>query len=212
MRPIPSMYEHDSNKIVIRTPDVHEGEALLFYFRALFRESSQYMKFSSQFYDEQTKDFQERFIEKFNASERSFVLLAYVGQEIVGHIIIDNYGFERANHRARLVMGLLREYEGIGLGSALLAKAINVAQELGNLTLELQVKSFNHRAIKLYEKFNFEKIGCIRAAACIDDVYHDELIYQYISPVLQLKLQLCSIEQPLKSNADENHPQRLFGR
>ncbi len=211
MRLTPSMFRNDPNTIIIRTPEVHEGEALLSYFRALFHESSQFMKFSSQFYDQQTKDFQEKFIESFNASERSFVLLAYAGISIIGHIIIDNYGFERANHRAKLVMGLLKQYEGIGLGSALLTRAIDAAEQSGNLVLELQVKSFNNRAIKLYEKFNFEKVGCIRAAAHIDDEYYDELIYQYIFPSLQLKLNHSANEQLLDSNANVNHSQRLFG-
>lgn len=51
--------------------------------------------------------------------------------------------------------------EGIGLG--VLEKLIAFARNNGIEQLELEVRSDNERAIHLYEKFGFQKIGTIPA-------------------------------------------------
>lgn len=141
--------------------------------------------FSSNFYDNKNKDYQESFIDGFNKAQQSFVILAFLDDEIIGHIIIENLGFDRANHRANVVMGVLSKIQNKGLGSQLLQYAIEQLNDANILALELQVKSFNLPAIKLYEKYNFFCVGCIHAAACIDGEYYDELIYQYFSPLFK---------------------------
>lgn len=180
-----TIFRLDNNEISLRSPEVFEAELLLIYFRNLFHESSRYLNFPSNFYDAKNKDSQEDFIGLFNKAPHSFVITAFLDKAIVGHIIIDNVGFDRANHRAKVVMGILDEYQNKGLGSRLMQCAIDYLDEAKILALELQVKAFNMSAIKLYEKFNFIEIGRIQAAAYISGEYYDELIYQRLSPTLK---------------------------
>lgn len=178
----------DNNAIVLRTPEVHEGNALLTYFKQLFHESSQFLNFSKDHYDNKGCENQEKFIAQFNSSQQSFVIVAVLYDNIIGHIIVDNYAYERANHRAKMVMGVLEGFQKKGLGSALLKYALEHLEQANISSLELQVKSYNLKAIKLYEKFEFRCIGSIRAAAYINGEYIDEYFYQKLSPLLKTKL------------------------
>jgi ribosomal-protein-alanine N-acetyltransferase len=56
-------------------------------------------------------------------------------------------------------IGVSKKYQKLGLGSFLLDKLIGKALELECFTIYLEVRISNLPAIKLYEKFKFEKIG-----------------------------------------------------
>lgn len=184
-----TIFKVDHNEIVLRSPEIFEAGQLLTYFRNLFHESSHYLNFPSDFYDAKNKDHQENFIDLFNKANRSFVVTAFLDDEIVGHIIIDNLGFQQASHRAKVVMGVLNKVQNKGLGSQLLQYAINHLDEANILALELQVRVHNLPAIKLYEKCNFVRIGHIQAAAYIDGEYVDEFVYQRLSSTLKETLE-----------------------
>ena len=175
----------DNNSIILRSPELHEAEALLSYFKQLFHESSSFLNLPKDHYDNQNSDSQKKFIEQFNNSLQSFVIVAVLSDKIIGHIIIDNYAFNRSNHRAKLVMGMLECIQNKGLGSALLRYSIEHLEQANISSLELQVKSYNLKAIKLYEQFGFIRVGTIIAAAYIDGEYIDEYLYQKLSPSLK---------------------------
>ena len=181
----PINFEMYDNEIVLRSPELSESGLLLIYFQNLFHESSKFLQHESNHYDDKSTEDQEKFLNLFNSSHQSFIIAAFLGREIVGHIIVDSFGFTRTAHRAKLVMGTLNKVQHQGLGSQLLKLAIEQSEATNTLSLELQVKSFNESAIRLYEKFNFVRIGCISAAACIDGEYSDEHIYQRQSLSLQ---------------------------
>jgi RimJ/RimL family protein N-acetyltransferase len=83
----------------------------------------------------------------------TFVALA--GKEIVGslHVQTSRFGF------GELGMALAREWRGRGIGSALLAAAIDWAREQGLHKLSLDVFPHNDAAIGLYRKFGFVEEG-----------------------------------------------------
>lgn len=67
---------------------------------------------------------------------------------------------KRFKHRASIGINVLKKYWGLGAGKALLSKAIEHFNDDKELTkLELEVRSDNNRAIKLYEKFGFKIEG-----------------------------------------------------
>lgn len=82
-------------------------------------------------------------------------LVAVSGGEIVGslHLFPSPLGF------AELGMGVAREWRGRGVGSALLAAAIEWAREHGAHKLSLGVFAHNASAIALYRKFGFVEEG-----------------------------------------------------
>ena len=95
-----------------------------------------------------------------NMPDHVYSYVALLDNEIVG-----NLGFEvctnpRRRHVGSLGMGVKDNVQGKGVGSALLAKVTDLADNWLNLTrLELTVYVDNERAISLYKKFGFEIEG-----------------------------------------------------
>jgi len=82
-------------------------------------------------------------------------LVAVAGSEIVGSLHI-----ERSTHGfGEIGMAVAREWRGRGVGSALLAAAIEWARERGLHKLSLSVFAHNAAAIALYRKFGFVEEG-----------------------------------------------------
>lgn len=77
--------------------------------------------------------------------------------------------YPRKRHRAQLGVAVLREYWGLGLGTAILCVLIDAAPGMGYSQIELSVVSGNTRAIKLYRRLDFCEIGRIPDALRLDD-------------------------------------------
>ena len=82
-------------------------------------------------------------------------LVAVAGTEIVGflHVEPSRHGF------GEIGMAIARDWRGRGVGSALLAEAIEWARERGLHKLSLSVFPHNAAAIALYRKFGFVEEG-----------------------------------------------------
>jgi len=82
-------------------------------------------------------------------------LVAVAGTEVVGSLHLDQsrFGF------GEIGMAVAREWRGRGVGSALLAAAIEWARERGLHKLSLGVFAHNAGAIALYRKFGFVEEG-----------------------------------------------------
>ena len=83
------------------------------------------------------------------------VLVAVADAEIVGSVHVEGsrHGF------GEIGMAVAREWRGRGVGSALLAAAIEWARERGLHKLSLAVFAHNVAAIALYRKFGFIEEG-----------------------------------------------------
>jgi L-phenylalanine/L-methionine N-acetyltransferase len=73
-------------------------------------------------------------------------------------------------------MGVAREWQGKGVGSKLLAAALDIADNWMNLRrVELTVYADNEAAIGLYRKFGFETEGLLRDYGFRDGQWVDVL-------------------------------------
>ena len=90
-------------------------------------------------------------------------------------------GFQRDEynraHVAHVGMMVHADYQGMGVGSALMEAAVDLADNwLGLTRLQLEVYPDNARAMALYEKYGFETEGLHRAFAYRDGQYTDTLV------------------------------------
>lgn len=98
--------------------------------------------------------------------ENVFVYVALVDGEIVGNLGFEVCTSPRRRHVASLGMGVKDDAQGRGVGTALLATVIDLADNWLNLKrIELTVYSDNDRAINLYKKFGFAVEGESKAYA-----------------------------------------------
>jgi ribosomal protein S18 acetylase RimI-like enzyme len=81
--------------------------------------------------------------------------VAVVGTGILGlmHIDVSRHGY------GEIGMAVAREWRGLGVGSALMAAAIEWARETGLHKLSLSVWPYNTAAIALYRKYGFVEEG-----------------------------------------------------
>lgn len=110
--------------------------------------------------------------------EGLFGLVACVEQEVVGQL--DLYTFPhkpRRRHAGQIGMAVRDDWQGQGIGTALMQAAIDLADKWLNLTrLELEVFADNAPAVRLYEKCGFTIEGTLVDYAFREGQYVD--VYQ----------------------------------
>jgi putative acetyltransferase len=104
-----------------------------------------------------------------------FMLVAEVAGEVVGDLGLHAASRSPRRRHAGLVgMSVRDDWQGCGVGSALLAAAIDLADRwIGYTRLELTVYSDNAAALALYRKFGFEVEGTARRYAMRAGQYVD---------------------------------------
>lgn len=98
------------------------------------------------------------------SEEGKYSLVAVVGDEIVGHLgLRTEPSRPRRKHAGGLGMAVHDDFQGRGVGTALLQAAIDMADNWLNLQrLELTVFVDNEPAVWLYKKCGFEIEGTLR--------------------------------------------------
>jgi len=109
------------------------------------------------------------------STEGVFSLVACVEDEVVGQLSLRTFPTRpRRRHVGQLGMAVRDDWQGKGIGTALMQAAIDLADRWLNLTrLELQVYTDNVPAIRLYEKFSFSTEGTLLHFAFRDGQYVD---------------------------------------
>jgi len=124
-----------------------------------------------------TVDQERRVLAHYAAADNAVFLVAEADGVIVGWL--DCVGGTRSRNRHAVVLGISvrRAWRNRGVGSALLRAAIDWARGTGVITrIELAVYRENVRAIRLYEKFGFEREGLRRRAVRHRGQYVDDLV------------------------------------
>jgi len=117
-------------------------------------------------------------------SEDLFSLVACVDGEVVGNLGLETNATRwRMRHTGRIGMAVRDDWQGKGVGSALMEAALDLADNWLNLTrIELHVYVDNAAGIALYEKFGFEIEGTHRRFAFRDGEYVDAYSMARLKP------------------------------
>jgi putative acetyltransferase len=107
--------------------------------------------------------------------EGIYALVACVEGEVIGSLSLHTYPKSpRRKHAGGLGMGVRDDWQGKGVGTALMAASVHLADNWLNLSrLELQVFTDNAPAVHLYEKFGFEIEGTLVRFAFRDGAFAD---------------------------------------
>ncbi len=122
-----------------------------------------------------------RFITRFASSEKDIMLVALDDGVIVGNAIIEHNRIPRLSHRAELSVTVLREYWGRGVGTRLLELLVDFSRKAGHEVITLTVRSDNERAIALYRKFGFVRVGVMKNYFKISNASYDaDMMEKYL--------------------------------
>lgn len=98
--------------------------------------------------------------------------LAKANGEIIGTASL-NRRHKRMNHRGDFGINVKKVWWGSGAASALMEAILAFARENGFEQLDLEVRSDNARAIRLYEKYGFHRLCTVPAFFKINGRYID---------------------------------------
>ena len=101
---------------------------------------------------------EEKYLKEIANSCDDVMFVAKVDDKIIGTASLNRLP-RRMKHRGEVSVSVLREYWNNGVGKKLLLKIVDFAKENYFEIIDLQVRSDNHPAIHLYEKFGFKKMG-----------------------------------------------------
>ena len=154
-----------------RTPNLQEAEPLWQLMNQLDHETK-YMLYEP---GERSKNIprMEALIKRAQ-EQGSFLMVAEADQKLVGFLSAQRGGLRRTAHCAYIVVGILKDYRGKGVGTELFRQLELWAEEAQVSRLELTVVCENEIAKHLYEKNGFEVEGIKRNSLWIDGRFVDE--------------------------------------
>lgn len=113
----------------------------------------------------------------FSNFQNMIAIIALYKGNVVGHAQIFKNPHARRRGTGDLVMYLLQSFHNVGLGTAMLARLIELAKEERLHRVGLHVVADNKIAVHLYQKFGFKIGGTMKDAYFGEDGrYHDELV------------------------------------
>jgi RimJ/RimL family protein N-acetyltransferase len=115
-------------------------------------------------------------------SANSVVLLAELGDQLIGYVQLTGGSLRRSRATAYLVIGVLARAAGRGTGTELLRQARDWAATRGLHRLELTVMAHNTRAIRLYERMGFTVEGRRVECLFVNGQFIDELTMAVLLP------------------------------
>jgi L-phenylalanine/L-methionine N-acetyltransferase len=117
----------------------------------------------------------------------TYNLVAVVGERVVGILGLHTFpNRPRRRHAGGIGVGVHDEWQGKGVGTALVRAGVEMADKWLNLTrLELEVYTDNEPAIRLYERFGFVREGLLRQHAFRDGRYVDAYMMARLRPSVE---------------------------
>ncbi|MBD7909495.1 GNAT family N-acetyltransferase [Sporosarcina gallistercoris] len=108
------------------------------------------------------------------SEQRSTIIVAESDDKLVGYLMASGGSSNRTNHTVYLVVGILTDYQGQGIGIALFEFLEQWAKQQNIHRMELTVAHPNEAGIRLYKKMKFTIEGTKRNSLYIDGNYVDE--------------------------------------
>ena len=157
-------------ELIIREAVPDDAEAIIAYLDRIGGESDNLSFGAGEFTI--TAEREREFIENTLKAEKSCLLVVFEN----GRLIADgslSVKPRRMSHRAELGISVLKSEWGRGVGSALMAALIDYARTHGLEFVDLEVRSDNHKAIRLYKRFGFAECGVLPCYMKVRGEYHD---------------------------------------
>lgn len=148
----------NGERCILRNGTEQDGEAVLEVFNITHGETDFLMSYPDECIFTPAQE--SEFLKEKTESKNEIEIVAEINGKIVGTAGIDAVGGKfKISHRAEFGIAILKEYCGLGIGSALTNACIECARAAGFSQLELNVVAENKAAVSLYKKLGFCEYG-----------------------------------------------------
>lgn len=121
-------------------------------------------------------------LNNINQRHEKYAYFIVVDHKIIGDVnIIDNPDYLIKKGYNSCWLGITigeKQYQNRGIGRIAMEYIENLAKELGFVRIELGVFEFNHRAIRLYEKLGYQRIGVIPKFTYYNGLWYDDIRFE----------------------------------
>ena len=148
----------DGRKCLLKSCNGDNGAEMF----ALFNQTHLETDFLLSYADENSYDEvkEGEFLQEVFDSDDSLEIGAFLDGKLVASAGIEAGGKKyKVRHRAEFGISVLKDYWGLGIGSALTAACIDCALKAGYEQLELNAVAANASALNLYKKYGFVEYG-----------------------------------------------------
>ena len=148
-----------STDLVVRRAEPRDADALVALGRDVGAEPEGWLITTGGW---RTAGEERRYLKAIRRWEHAAVFVAEVDGQVVGRLSVSRDQHPASRHVADLGLMVAAERRGQGIGRGLLEAAVEWARAAGVTKLELHVFPWNEPAIRLYERFGFEREGVRR--------------------------------------------------
>jgi len=155
----------DPSRVIIREAQVADAEAMIAYVNTLAAERDiDILLMPGDF--TLTVEQEAKTLANYAAADNSIFFVAEIDGQIAGNVTCHGGRRQGTRHSAELGTSVVRQWRGQGLGTLMMARAMDWASTNGVVRrVELKVFARNARAIHLYENFGFVVEGRHRQSA-----------------------------------------------
>jgi len=165
----------DGRLLVIRKPDAEDAGEIIRYMNTVGGESDNLLFGKDEFHLSIEQEIE--YIAGMNRNPDAYMIMAVINEAIVSVAQICGSNRPRNAHNSGIAISVKKEYWGAGIGTAVMGELIAYVKARGSIkTVSLGVRDGNTSAIKMYEKFGFEKVGVHKNYFDVNGVYYDEIL------------------------------------
>ena len=146
------------NNIIIVEATKDDAEGIIEYCKIIGGETDNLSYGSEGIH--QNLESEQKILDEFKNAENKVFFLAKQGDKIVGTANFVGCTKKRMKHRGSIGISVLKSMWGKHIGTLLMEHICDYARNIAKVDIiSLEVRSDNVRAIALYTKFGFKKIG-----------------------------------------------------
>jgi RimJ/RimL family protein N-acetyltransferase len=157
----------DGRSALLRSPLPSDAEAALAYMKITAAETPFLLRTPEEV--TLTVADEEKYLSRVAADENTVSIFCFVDGVLAGNCNISRKTKQKNRHRASIGIALKQEFWNLGIGTALFAEMIAIAECWGLVQLELEVIEGNDRAMGLYRKMGFETVSFVPNAIRMRD-------------------------------------------
>ncbi|WJQ13551.1 GNAT family N-acetyltransferase [Geobacillus stearothermophilus] len=161
--------------IVVRTASPEDVERVVAFVKAVVAEAPYLLTTEAEVVT--TSERQKQWLQQIMDDPGKLAIVAEQEGDIIGFLDFHNGNKQRTKHQGSFGMSVKKDFQGQGVGKALLAALLDWATEHPFIEkVCLEVVADNTNALRLYQTFGFVEEGVKKNAVKIDDNTYWDLI------------------------------------